>query len=265
MIIAMLGLTLSLSGSSAAGRSRRCSTSPDGRVTRDETAPVAQRSRRTANEIENELASALASRREGEHVVTLEIILMWTALTFYVASTVMFVFGVIFSKETLTRRAVLGRGDRARAADRRARGALGCDSATGPTSATTRSRTRSTLCTVAFFVVAALRNPRLERDRASASCRSRCCCSAARCSRRRRTSRSPPALASYWLFIHVAFANLAFAAFAASFGLARRLRDPGAVEDGHVGASASRSCPLRTSSTTSPHGSCSPASCSGAS
>ena len=70
--------------------------------------------------------------------MTLEIILMWLALTAYVAATAMFVFGVIFMKDGLTRNAVYASAVGLIFQDRRRSRYGGSTSGTVPISATTR-------------------------------------------------------------------------------------------------------------------------------
>jgi len=150
--------------------------------------------------------------------VTLEIILMWVALTFYVTATVMFVFGVTFTKTVLTRRAVLVAGlglapQIAALAVRWAR--LGH----GPYIGYYEVANALTLCTVALFVIAAWRSPRLSATGLGIMPVAVLLLGGAMLASKADFPITA-GLASYWLFIHVAFANLAFAAFAASFGLA---------------------------------------------
>ena len=150
--------------------------------------------------------------------MTLEIVLMWIALTFYVAATVMFVFGVTFSKEVLTRRAVFVS----------AAGlipqvvALGVRWARlghGPYIGYYEVANALTLCTVVLFVIAALRNERLNATGMGIMPVAVLLLGAAMLASKADFPITA-GLASYWLFIHVAFANLGFAAFVASFGLA---------------------------------------------
>ena len=150
--------------------------------------------------------------------MTLEIILMWVALTFYVTATVMFVFGVTFTKTVLTRRAVLVAGlglapQIAALAVRWAR--LGH----GPYIGYYEVANALTLCTVALFVIAAWRSPRLSATGLGIMPVAVLLLGGAMLASKADFPITA-GLASYWLFIHVAFANLAFAAFAASFGLA---------------------------------------------
>jgi cytochrome c-type biogenesis protein CcsB len=150
--------------------------------------------------------------------VTLEIVLMWLTLTFYVVATVMFVYGVVFSKETVTRRAVLVSAlglipQLAAIGVRWAR--LGH----GPYIGYYEVANALTLCTVVFFVVAAWRNPRLNAMGIAVMPVAVLLLGGAMLASKADFPITA-GLASYWLFIHVVFANLAFAAFAASFGLA---------------------------------------------
>ena len=150
--------------------------------------------------------------------MTLEIIFMWITLTFYVAATVMFVFGVIFTKDRLTRRAVYvsaaGLVPQLIAISVRwAR--LGH----GPYVGYYELANALTICTVVFFVVAARRNPRLNATGLGIMPVAVLLLGAAMFASKADFPITA-SLASYWLFIHVAFANLAFAAFAASFGFA---------------------------------------------
>lgn len=150
--------------------------------------------------------------------MTLEIIPMWIALTFYVAATVMFVFGVTFSKEVLTRRAVfvsaLGLVPQLVAL-----GVRWARLGHGPYIGYYEVANALTLCTVVFFVAAAWRNPRLNATGMGIMPVAVLLLGAAMLASKADFPITA-GLASYWLFIHVAFANLAFGAFAASFGLA---------------------------------------------
>jgi cytochrome c-type biogenesis protein CcsB len=150
--------------------------------------------------------------------VTFEIVFMWITLTFYVIATVMFVFGVTFIKETLTRRAVfvsaLGLVPQIVAL-----GVRWARLGHGPYIGYYEVANALTLCTVVFFVVAAWRNPRLNATGMGIMPVAVLLLGAAMLASKADLPITA-GLASYWLFIHVAFANLAFAAFAASFGFA---------------------------------------------
>jgi len=150
--------------------------------------------------------------------VTFEIVFMWIALTFYVAATVMFVFGVTFLKEVLTRRAVfvsaLGLVPQVVAL-----GVRWARLGHGPYIGYYEVANALTLCTVVFFVVAAWRNSRLNATGMGVMPVAVLLLGGAMLASKADFPITA-ALASYWLYIHVAFANLAFAAFAASFGFA---------------------------------------------
>ena len=150
--------------------------------------------------------------------MTFEIVFMWIALTFYVAATVMFVFGVTFLKEVLTRRAVfvsaLGLVPQVVAL-----GVRWARLGHGPYIGYYEVANALTLCTVVFFVVAAWRNSRLNATGMGVMPVAVLLLGGAMLASKADFPITA-ALASYWLYIHVAFANLAFAAFAASFGFA---------------------------------------------
>jgi cytochrome c-type biogenesis protein CcsB len=150
--------------------------------------------------------------------MTTEIILMWASLTFYVIATALFIFGVTFTKERLVRNGLYA-------------SALGLIPQTvslglrwarvghGPYIGYYEVANGLTLFVVAFFVVAAFRNRRLSAAGIAIMPVAVLLLGGAMLTPKGGLPLSPN-LASYWLFIHVAFANLAFAAFVASFGLA---------------------------------------------
>jgi cytochrome c-type biogenesis protein CcsB len=150
--------------------------------------------------------------------VTLEIILMWVALTFYAVATAMYAIGVTFSKERLTAQALLASTGGlafqvASLAFRWAR--LGH----GPYLGFYEVANSLVLFVVAFFVVVAWRNRRLAAVGVGVMPIALVLLGGAMLA----SKDVVPMTAkydSYWLFIHVAFANLAFAAFALSFGCA---------------------------------------------
>lgn len=150
--------------------------------------------------------------------MTLEIIFMWIALTFYVAATIMFVFGVTFSKEKLTRRAVFVSAA-GLVPQVVALGVRWARLGHGPYIGYYEVANALTLCTVVLFVIAALRNQRLNATGMGIMPVAVLLLGAAMLASKADFPITA-GLASYWLFIHVAFANLSFAAFAASFGLA---------------------------------------------
>jgi len=143
---------------------------------------------------------------------------MWAALTLYVVATVMFVTGVAFSKEKTTRRAVLFTAlglipQIAAIAVRWAR--VGH----GPYIGYYEVANALTLFVVIFFVLVAWRIARMSAAGIAIMPIAVLLLGGAMLASKADLPLTGT-LASYWLFIHVAFANLAFAAFAVSFGLA---------------------------------------------
>lgn len=150
--------------------------------------------------------------------MTLEIIFMWITLTFYVVATIMFIVGVIFTKEKVTRRAVYVTAA-GLVPQLIAIGVRWARLGHGPYIGYYEVANALTLCTVVLFVVAALRNPRLHATGLGIMPVAVLLMGGAMFASKADFPITA-GLASYWLFIHVAFANLSFAAFAASFGLA---------------------------------------------
>lgn len=150
--------------------------------------------------------------------MTTEIIFMWLTLTFYVVSTVMFTVGVIFEKDRTTSRAVYVTAA-GLVPQLLAIGVRWARLGHGPYVGYYEVANALTLCTVVFFTVAALRNPRLNAAGLGIMPVAVLLMGGAMLASKADFPITA-SLASYWLFIHVAFANLAFAGFAASFGLA---------------------------------------------
>jgi cytochrome c-type biogenesis protein CcsB len=150
--------------------------------------------------------------------VTFEIIFMWIALTFYVAAIVMFTVGVIFMKDKTTRRAVYVTAA-GLVPQLVALGVRWARLGHGPYIGYYEVANALTLCTVVLFVIAAWRNPRLNATGIGIMPVAVLLLGGAMLASKADFPITA-GLASYWLFIHVAFANLSFAAFAASFGLA---------------------------------------------
>jgi len=143
---------------------------------------------------------------------------MWVSLAAYVVATVMFVFGVIFARETWARRAVLVTAaglvpQTVAIAVRWA--AVGH----GPYIGYYEVVNALTYFTVVFFVVAALRNRRLGAVGIGVMPVAVLLLGGAMFAPKAGLPMTPM-LSSFWLLIHVAFANVAFASFAASFGFA---------------------------------------------
>ena len=148
----------------------------------------------------------------------LEIVLMWAALTFYTAATAMYGVGVTFEKDLLTRRAVYASaaGVVFQAASLGVRWErLGH----GPYLGFYEVASLLVFCVAALLVVVAWRNPRLSAAGIAVMPVAVLLLGGSMLASKAGLPVTAK-LASYWLFIHVAFANLAFAAFAVSFGCA---------------------------------------------
>lgn len=143
---------------------------------------------------------------------------MWIALTFYTAASVMFVFGVIFMKERPTRGAVFVSAIGV-LPQIIALGVRWARLGHGPYIGYYEVANALTLGVVVCFVLVAWRNPRLKATGIGILPVAVLLLGAAMLASKQDFPITA-GLASYWLFIHVAFANLAFAAFAASFGFA---------------------------------------------
>jgi len=150
--------------------------------------------------------------------MTAEIVLMWIALTFYVAGTAMFVGGVVFEREKWTRRAVLISAiglvpQTASMAMRWVR--LGH----GPYLGYFELTSALTFFTVLLLVGMAWRYPKTSSAGIVIMPVALLLIGAAMTAPKGGLDVGPT-LASYWLFIHVVFSDLAFGSFAVSFGLA---------------------------------------------
>lgn len=150
--------------------------------------------------------------------MNLEIALMWVALGVYFVATLLFVFGVVFTKETLTHRAVYVAAA-GLVPQLVAVGVRWARLGHGPYVGYYEVANALTLFTMVLFVVAALRSPRLSAVGIGIMPIAVLLLGGAMLASK---SDIPitASLASYWLVIHVIFANAAFAAFVASFGLA---------------------------------------------
>lgn len=150
--------------------------------------------------------------------MTLEIVLTWIALTFYAIATAMSAIGVIFSKDTLTDRTVIV-------------SAIGVAFHTvsigirwervghGPYLGFYEVAGLLVYFAVAAFVIAAWRHPRLAGAGIGIMPVSLLLMGAAMLAQGSEVPMTAK-LSSWWLFVHVTFANLAFGAFALSFGCA---------------------------------------------
>ena len=150
--------------------------------------------------------------------MTVEIVLMWVALTFYAAATATYAFGVTFSKDTLTRRAlfVSTSGLAFQVASLGVRWArLGH----GPYLGFYELTSALTLFTVLLLVGMAWRYPKMSSAGIVVMPLALLLIAAAMLAPKGGLDVGPT-LASYWLFIHVIFSDLAFGCFVLSYGLA---------------------------------------------
>ncbi len=150
--------------------------------------------------------------------MTSEIVLLWIALTFYVVGTAMFVAGVVFGHEKWTRAAVLfsAIGLIPQAVSMGMRWVrLGH----GPYLGYFELTSTLTFFTVLLFVGMAWRYPKTSSAGIVIMPVALLLMGAAMTAPKGGLDVGPT-LASYWLFIHVAFSDLAFGAFVVSFGLA---------------------------------------------
>jgi len=146
--------------------------------------------------------------------VTFEIVLMWVALTLYAAATALYAFGVTFSKDMLAKWA-LWASAAGLAFQVTSLGIRWARLGHGPYLGFYEVANALVLCVVLFFVVVAWRNPRLNAAGMAVMPVAVLLLGGAMLSSKAGLSITAK-LASYWLFIHVAFANLAFGAFAVS-------------------------------------------------
>ena len=157
--------------------------------------------------------------------ISVEMILIWVAIALYTAATAMYGIGVTFIKETLTKRALLvsAAGLVAQVTSLGVRWArvghppaLGFYEVAGDL----------VVFAVLFFVIAAWRNPRLNAAGIAIMPVALLLLGGSTVTLNEVVEVSAK-LDSYWLIVHVMFANLAFGAFAVSFGgaIAYVLRD----------------------------------------
>jgi len=150
--------------------------------------------------------------------VTLEIVLTWLALTSYAVATAMSGIGVVFSKDKLITRAVwvAGAGLVFQAISLGVRWAR---VGHGPYLGFYEVASALVFFAVAAFVIAAWRNPRLAGAGIGVMPVALLLLGGAMVAQTSEVEMTAK-LTSWWLFIHVTFANLAFGAFALSFGCA---------------------------------------------
>ena len=150
--------------------------------------------------------------------MTIEIVLMWVALTFYTAATALYTFGVIFVRDKMTRWA-LWASAAGLAFQVTSLGMRWARIGHGPYLGFYEVANALVLCVVVFFVIVAWRNPRLSAAGIAVLPVAVVLLGGAMLSSKAEVEVTAK-LASYWLLIHVTFANLAFGAFAVSFGCA---------------------------------------------
>ena len=150
--------------------------------------------------------------------MTSEIILTWLALTLYAVSTALSAIGVVFTKERFIRWSVLA-------------AAIGAALQTasfavrwmrvghGPYLGFYEVASSLVLFTVVAFVIAAWRNPRIAPAGIGIMPVALLLLGGSMLAQGQEVAMTAK-LSSWWLFVHVAFANLAFGAFALSFGCA---------------------------------------------
>ena len=150
--------------------------------------------------------------------MTLEIVLTWLALTSYAVATAMSGIGVVFSKDKLITRAVwvAGAGLVFQAISLGVRWAR---VGHGPYLGFYEVASALVFFAVAAFVIAAWRNPRLAGAGIGVMPVALLLLGGAMVAQTSEVEMTAK-LTSWWLFIHVTFANLAFGAFALSFGCA---------------------------------------------
>ena len=150
--------------------------------------------------------------------MTLEIVLTWVALTFYAISTALFAIGVVFSKEKFVRWAVIAAATGA-VLQTLSFGVRWARVGHGPYLGFYEVAGSLVLFTVAAFVIAAWRNPRLAPAGIGIMPVALLLMGGSMLAQGQEVEMTAK-LSSWWLFVHVAFANLAFGAFALSFGCA---------------------------------------------
>jgi len=150
--------------------------------------------------------------------VTLEIVLTWFALTFYAIATAMFAIGVVFSKDRLVTWAV-GVSAVGLAFQTISLGVRWARVGHGPYLGFYEVAAALVFFTVAALVVAAWRNPRLAGAGVFIMPVALLLLGGSMLAQTSEVEMTAK-LTSWWLFIHVTFANLAFGVFALSFGCA---------------------------------------------
>lgn len=150
--------------------------------------------------------------------MTLEVLATWIALTLYAASTAMSAIGVVFTRDRLLSRArpVATAGLVFQTVSLAARWVR---VGHGPYLGFYEVASALVFFTVAAFVIASWRNPRLTGAGIGIMPVALLLLGGAMLAQGSDVPMTAK-LSSWWLFVHVAFANLAFGAFALSFGCA---------------------------------------------
>ena len=150
--------------------------------------------------------------------MTFELVLMWIALIAYAIATAMYVVGVTFSKEAVTRWA-LYISTFGLAFEVVSLGLRWARIGHGPYLGFYEVAQALVVCVVAFFVVAAWRSRRLNAAGIAVMPVALLLLGGSMLASQGAVPLTAK-LDSFWLFVHVAFANLAFGALAVSFGCA---------------------------------------------
>ena len=150
--------------------------------------------------------------------MTFEIVVTWIALTFYAAATAMSVIGVIFTKDLLAKRASLVAGV-GLVFQTASLGVRWVRVGHGPYLGFYEVASALVLCTIGAFVIATWRSPRLAPAGIGILPIALLLMGGSMLAQGSDMPMTAK-LSSWWLFVHVAFANLAFGAFALSFGCA---------------------------------------------
>ena len=150
--------------------------------------------------------------------MTSEIVMTWVALLLYAASTAMAAIGVVFGKEKLTRKAVLVAGI-GLVAQLVSLGLRWARVGHGPYLGFYEVAAALVVCVVGAYVLVAWRQPRLAGAGIAIMPVALLLLGGSMLAQDTVVPMTAK-LTSFWLFVHVMFANLAFGAFALSFGCA---------------------------------------------
>ena len=149
--------------------------------------------------------------------MTVEITFMWIAVTCYAAATVLFILGATLSNSAVTRWGVIVAA-MGLVPQTIALGVRWARLGHGPYIGYYEVANALTLCTVVLFVVLSWRVKRFSAIGIAVMPVALLLLGGSMLASKADLPITP-GLASYWLFVHVTFANLAFAALAVSFGM----------------------------------------------